>query len=315
MAHDVTCVLGARGMVGRALTRALAAAGDTDPLTPSHAELDLLDPRTTADWFAAHKPARVYVAAARVGGIIGNNTRPAEFGRENALIAINVLEAVHRLGDDAGKVLFLGSSCIYPKHAQQPIAESELLAGPLEPTNEMYALAKILGLKLCDAYRRQYGHSFISCMPCNLYGPHDNYHPEYAHVIPSLMLRFHQAAANDASEVVCWGDGTPMREFLHVDDLAAACLFLMRHYDEAGTINVGTGDEITLRDLAGLMAEVTGFTGSIRWDASRPNGTPRKVLDTSRINALGWRPRIDLPTGLRTTHAWMVDHLDRLRAM
>jgi GDP-L-fucose synthase len=295
-------VAGHRGMVGSAIVRALRAAGFVNLLLRERKELDLTRQADVERFFAATRPAYVFMAAAKVGGILANDTQPAEFLRDNLAIQTNVIDAAYRHGTD--KLLFLGSSCIYPRLAAQPITEDSLLTGPLEPTNEWYAIAKIAGIKMCDAYRRQYGFNAVSAMPTNLYGPEDNFDLASSHVLPALLRKFHEARQLGKDTVAVWGTGTARREFLHVDDLAAACLFLMRHFNEAGWINVGSGAELTIAELAQALARVTGFKGSIRFDSSKPDGAPRKLLDTSRMTALGWVPRIGLDCGLRSTYDW-----------
>ncbi|MBU6399832.1 MAG: GDP-L-fucose synthase [Verrucomicrobia bacterium] len=293
-------VAGHRGLVGSALWRQLEQEGFTRLIGRTHEELDLLDAAAVRAFYAREQPELVFVAAARVGGIHANNTRPAEFLFENLQIQNHLIDGAWRAG--VRKLLFLGSSCIYPRLAPQPLREECLLTGPLEPTNQWYAIAKIAGLKLCQAYRRQYGCRFIGAMPTNLYGPNDNYDREAAHVLPALIRRFHEAKLAGAPAVTCWGTGAPLREFLHVDDLARACVFLMRHYEAEPFINVGSGSEISIKDLAELVRRVVGFAGRIQWDPSRPDGTPRKFMDSSRLFALGWKPRIDLETGLRSVY-------------
>ena len=295
-------VAGHRGLVGSALMRALHAAGYANLLCRSSAELDLREQGAVRDFFAREKPDYVFLAAARVGGIHANNTYPADFIYDNLMMECNIVEAARSSG--VKKLLFLGSSCIYPKLAPQPIREEYLLTSALEPTNEWYAIAKIAGIKLCQAYGRQHGFKAIAAMPTNLYGPGDNFHPENSHVIPALMRRFHEAVHKGESAVTIWGTGTPRREFLHVDDLAAALLFLMRHYEGEEHINVGCGEDVSIAELAKIMAQVTGFTGEIHQDASKPDGTPRKLLDVSRIQALGWRASTPLAEGLAATYAW-----------
>ena len=292
-------VAGDRGMVGSALVRRLACE-DCDVVTAPRS-LDLRDQAATNAWFKAERPQAVFLAAARVGGILANSERPGAFLYDNLMIAANVIEAARRW--DAEKLLFLGSSCIYPKHAPQPIPETALLTGPLEPTNEAYAIAKIAGVKLVDAYRHQYGCAFISAMPTNLYGPGDTYDEAASHVIPALMLRMHDAKEKGASHVTIWGTGTPMREFMHVDDLADACVFIMQDYSAAGPINVGSGEEVSIADLAWRIAEIVGYRGEIVFDRSMPDGTPRKLMDTQRLSALGWSPQIALADGLRDAYA------------
>jgi GDP-L-fucose synthase len=304
--QDAIFVAGHRGMVGSALVRALRAAGFGNLLLRTRAQLDLTRQADVEQFFAAHKPAYVFLAAARVGGILANDSHPAEFLRDNLAIQTNIIDAAYRNG--ATKLLFLGSSCVYPRLAPQPITEDSLLSGPLESTNQWYAIAKIAGIKMCEAYRRQYGFSAITAMPSNLYGPEDNFDLASSHVLPALLRKFHEAAQNGDPTVDVWGTGTPRREFLHVDDLADACLFLMQEYDAAGWTNVGTGTDLTIAELAQAVARIVGFRGSIRFDTSKPDGTPRKVLDISRLRALGWQPRMDLETGLRSTYEWYKTH-------
>ncbi|GAB2728033.1 GDP-L-fucose synthase [Streptomyces bullii] len=300
-------VAGGRGLVGSAVWRHLVREGFTDVVGPGSAHLDLRERRAVFDWFAATRPDVVVLAAARVGGIKANATRPAEFLSDNLRIQVNVLDAALEQGVE--RLLFLGSSCIYPKFADQPVREEALLTGALEPTNDAYAIAKIAGITQVRAVRRQYGLPWICAMPTNLYGPGDNFHPEHSHVLPSLIRRFHEARETGARRVVNWGTGTPRREFLHVDDLARACLHLLEHYDEDGPVNVGTGTDITVWEAAELVAEVVGYEGAIEWDTAQPDGTPRKLLDVSRLTALGWVPRIGLREGLAETYAWYVAHL------
>lgn len=290
-------VAGETGLVGRALLRALEAF-DVRLLSAPRWALDLTDQRATFDWIARNKPDVVFMAAARVGGIGANAARPADFIRDNLAIAQNVIEGAHLAG--VPRLLFLGSSCIYPKDAPQPIAEESLLTGPLEETNEAYAIAKIAGLKMCQYYKRQFGRRYISAMPTNLYGPYDRFNEQNAHVIPAMMMKFHRGGLF----ADLWGSGAPLREFLHVDDLAAALLVLAECYDGDTPVNIGSGQEISISALAGLMARITDFEGKIRFDPSRPDGTPRKLLDSSRMRALGWAPRIGLEEGLRDTYDW-----------
>ncbi|MGW1809114.1 GDP-L-fucose synthase family protein [Streptomyces sp. NPDC002078] len=306
-------VAGARGLVGSAVWRCLEREGFADVVGPRSSELDLRERQAVFDWFAATRPDVVVLAAARVGGIRANASRPTEFLSDNLRIQVNVLDAA--LEQRVERLLFLGSSCIYPKFAEQPIREEALLTGPLEPTNDAYAIAKIAGILQVQAVRRQYGLPWISAMPTNLYGPGDNFHPEHSHVLPSLVRRFHEAKESGARRVVNWGSGSARREFLHVDDLARACLHLLEHYDGDGPVNVGTGKDVTIRELAELVAEVVGYQGSVEWDPSQPDGTPRKLLDISRLTALGWSPRIELREGLSQTYAWYVENLgsDALR--
>lgn len=293
-------VAGSRGLVGSAILRELQRQGYTSVVTASRDELDLGDGAAVDSFFAKHRPEYVFFAAAKVGGIVANNSQPADFLTQNLAIQQNVIVSAHKY--DVEKLLFLGSNCIYPKVVPQPVKEEYLLTGPLEPTNEAYAIAKIAGIKMCQAYRKQYGRNYISAMPCNMYGKNDNYHPENSHVLPGLLRRFHEAKVNNLPTVAVWGTGTPMREFLCSDDLAIACVFLMNHYDSPEPINVGTGEDITIKELAETIKEVVGYTGEIVWDASRPDGTPRKVLDVSRINELGWKHSILLKEGLRLTY-------------
>lgn len=298
-------VAGHRGMVGAAVVRALQAQGHTKLVTRTRAELNLCDAAATDTFFAAEKPEIVVVAAARVGGIHANNTYPAEFIYENLASAMNCVHTAYRHG--VKRLLFLGSSCIYPKHAEQPMREDALLTGPLEPTNEPYAVAKIAGLKLCEYYRKQYGVCFHSAMPTNLYGPGDNYHPENSHVLPALLRRFHEAKAANAPGVTLWGTGSPMREFLHVDDLAAALVYLLELEEPPDLVNVGFGSDVTIKELAEIIRDTVGFEGQLIWDDTRPDGTPRKLMDSSRMRALGWEPKIDLPTGVRQTYQSYLD--------
>ena len=295
-------VAGHRGLVGSAIVRKLQREGHRRVLARTRDELDLLDQRAVSAFFEAERPDLVFLAAARVGGIHANSIRQADFLYENLMIAANVIHAAAVSG--VTKLLYLGSSCIYPREAPQPIPESALLSGPLESTNEGYAIAKIAGLKLCEMYQRQYGKRFISAQPTNLYGPGDNFHPTESHVIPGMMRRFHEARKSGAGAVTVWGSGTPRREFLHVDDLADALYVLMEDYEEARTVNVGTGADVTIAELAALMRETVGFEGDIVFDRDRPDGTPRKLLDVSRISSLGWKPRRDLRSGLGDTYEW-----------
>jgi GDP-L-fucose synthase len=292
-------VAGHRGMVGAALVRRLAQEG-VELLTAGRGELDLRDQAAVFDWFAKKRPQVVFLAAAKVGGIVANNTLRAEFIYDNIAIAANAIQAAHASG--AEKLMFLGSSCIYPKLASQPLREDSMLTGPLEPTNEPYAIAKIAGIKLVEAYRSQYGSDFVSVMPTNLYGPGDNYHPEYSHVVAALIRRFHEAKLADIPDVVVWGTGTPRREFLYVDDMADACVHLMKVYSEAELINIGTGEDITIAEFARVVARVVGFNGTISYDPSRPDGTPRKLLDVGRLDKLGWRAKTSLQDGIRLAY-------------
>ncbi|MCX7058025.1 MAG: GDP-L-fucose synthase [Proteobacteria bacterium] len=299
-------VAGHRGLVGSALVRELARRGGAALLLRERTELDLTDAVAVEAFFAGERPTQVYLAAAKVGGIRANDTYPAEFIRDNLAIQTNVIHSAWKHG--VAKLLFLGSSCIYPRLAPQPMQEEHLLTGPLEPTNEWYAIAKIAGIKMCQAYRRQYGFNTISLMPTNLYGPGDNYALENSHVLPALIRRFHEAKLAGAAEVVVWGTGTPKREFLHVDDLAAAAVHLMQHYEGEQIVNVGTGVDVSIAELAALVKQVVGFEGGLRFDASKPDGTPRKLLDVSRLHGLGWRHSIELATGLASAYRWFVEH-------
>ncbi|MCC7299629.1 MAG: GDP-L-fucose synthase [Verrucomicrobia bacterium] len=312
-------VAGHLGLVGGGIWRAFQRHGYTNLIGRSIDELDLISQAAVEEFFAKEKPEYVVLVAAKVGGIHANSTYRGQFIYENLMIEMNVIHAAYKHG--VKKLLFLGSSCIYPKLAPQPIKEEALLTGPLEPTNEPYAIAKIAGIRLCDAYNRQYGTNFISAMPTNMYGPGDNYHPENSHVLPALIRRFHEAKQSGAKEVVCWGTGTPLREFLYSDDLAEACVFLvekanykaMAFTDISGTvqshINIGSGKEATIREIAETVKRVVGFTGEIKWDTSKPDGTPRKLMDSSRINALGWTPKVFLEEGLKQAYA---DFLSRM---
>lgn len=313
-------VAGHRGMVGSAIVRRLQSLGYADIVTAGREELNLLDQKAVESFFQEKKVAQVYLAAAKVGGIHANNTYPAEFIYENLMIEANIVHSAHVC--NVQKILFLGSSCIYPKHAEQPMKEDELLTGVLEPTNEPYAIAKIAGIKLCESYNRQYGRDYRSVMPTNLYGPNDNFHPENSHVIPALLRRFHEAVQRDDEEVVIWGSGTPMREFLHVDDMAAASVHVMELDDvtyQVNTqpmlshINVGTGVDCTIRELAETVARVTGFAGRLVFDATKPDGTPRKLMDVSRLKALGWTSSIGLEDGLRDAYRWFVESQEEAR--
>ncbi|MCA1532190.1 GDP-L-fucose synthase [Bradyrhizobium sp. NBAIM03] len=293
-------VAGHRGMVGSALVRRLAQE-DAKLVTTTRSEVDLCNQAAVFDWFAKTRPQVIFLAAAKVGGIVANNTLRAEFIYENIAIAANVIHAAHQNG--AEKLMFLGSSCIYPKLAAQPLREDSMLTGPLEPTNEPYAIAKIAGIKMAEAYRSQYGSDFISVMPTNLYGPGDNYNPEYSHVVAALIRRFHEAKLSNAANVVVWGTGTPRREFLYVDDMADACVHLMKTYSSAELVNVGTGEDITIAEFARVVAAAVGYRGEISFDISRPDGTPRKLLDISRLAKLGWRARTSLEDGIRRAYA------------
>ncbi len=293
-------VAGHRGMVGSAIVRELKRQGYTDIITRTHSELDLIDQRAVNDFFAVEKPEYVFLAAAKVGGIVANSNALADFMYDNMMLEMNVINAAWRNG--CRKLEFLGSSCIYPRMAPQPMPESCLLTSSLETTNEAYALAKISGLKYCEYLNRQYGTDYISVMPTNLYGPNDNYHPEHSHVLPALIRRFYEAKVSGAEEVVCWGDGSPLREFLYVDDLANLCVFLMNNYSGNETVNAGTGKEISIKELSELVAKTVGYTGRIVWDTTKPNGTPRKLLDVSKATGLGWTYTTELADGIRLAY-------------
>ncbi|WP_143870060.1 GDP-L-fucose synthase [Catenovulum sediminis] len=313
-------VAGHKGMVGSAIVRQLENQPDIEIIVRDRSELNLLDQAAVAEFFKTENIDQVYLAAAKVGGIIANNTYPAEFIYENLMMECNIVHSAHLAG--VNDLLFLGSSCIYPKLAEQPMKEEALLTGTLEPTNEPYAIAKIAGIKLCESYNRQYGRNFRSAMPTNLYGENDNFHPENSHVIPALIRRFHEAKLNNASEVIAWGSGKPMREFLHVDDMAAACIHIMNLDDEtyqANTqpmlshINVGTGVDCTIRELVETVAKVVGFEGEIKFDATKPDGAPRKLMDSSRLEALGWKYTISLEDGLAQTYQWFLNNQNKFR--
>jgi len=295
-------VAGHRGLVGSAILRRLRREGYRNLLVATREELDLRDQAAVHDWFQDQRPAFVLLAAGTVGGILANTTRPAEFIYDNLMIHATVVHAAHL--SRVRKLLYLGSSCIYPREAPQPIPESALLSGPLEATNEYYAVAKIAGIKLCDAYRKQYGANFISAMPTNLYGPGDNFEPEQTHVIPALMRRFHEAKLRGDLSVTVWGSGRPRREFLHADDLADACLFLMKHYDGGSAVNIGSGEELSIRSLAAILADVIHPRAELEFDREKPDGTPRKLLDSSLIREMGWQPRIALREGIESTYSW-----------
>lgn len=306
-AEERVYVAGHRGLVGGAIVRRLERDGIT-PIVRTHAELDLTDARSVEAFFAAERPTTVYLAAARVGGIVANRDFPVDFGRDNLMIQTNVLESAHR--SDVAKLVFLGSSCIYPRECPQPIREDYLLTGPLEPTNEPYALAKIMGVRMCQAYRAQFGHDFISVMPTNLYGPGDNFDPEHSHVIPGLMRRVHEAQRGGIDRVTIWGTGTPRREFMHVDDMADAAVFLARNYSGAQHVNVGWGRDVAIGELAQAIANTVGYEGVLEFDTSKPDGTPRKLLDTTKLASLGWKPVIELTDGLRETYEWFSNSLE-----
>jgi GDP-L-fucose synthase len=305
-------VAGHRGLVGSAILRRLEAENFRHVLVATREQLDLRDQAAVNYWFRANRPEYVFLVAGTVGGILANSTRPAEFIYDNMMIHATVVHAAHLFG--AKKLLYLGSSCIYPREAPQPMREEHLLTGPLEATNEWYAISKIAGIKLCQAYRRQYGADFISAMPTNLYGPRDNFDLASSHVLPAMIRKFHDAKAEGRREVTIWGTGTPRREFLHVDDLADACVFLMRHYDEASHVNVGTGEDLTIGALAETVREIVHPQAEIVYDTSKPDGTPRKLLDVSRLHALGWRHRIPLREGIASSYEWFLRHYDGLQA-
>ncbi len=299
-------VAGHRGMVGSAIVRALTRQGYSHLITRTHQELNLCRQKEVEDFFACEKPDYVFLAAAKVGGIVANQEALADFMYENLILEMNVIHAAWQ--NQCRKLLFLGSSCIYPRMAPQPMPESCLLTSSLEKTNEAYALAKISGLKYCEFLNRQYGTDYISAMPTNLYGPNDNYHPTHSHVLPALIRRFHEAKTGGLKEVVCWGSGTPLREFLYVDDLADACIFLMNHYSGNETVNVGTGKELSIRELTALVAAVIGYTGAIRWDLTKPDGTPRKLLDVSKLENMGWNYKTELADGIRLAYEDFLSH-------
>ena len=299
-------VAGHRGLVGSAIVRALQLKGHNNLVLRTHHELDLTDQVAVRQFFQAERPEAVIMAAARVGGIHANNSRPALFIRDNLLIQDNVIDAAHRSG--VAKFVFLGSSCIYPKLAPQPIKEEYLLTGPLEPTNEWYAIAKIAGVKMCQAYRREFGFNAISLMPTNLFGPGDNFDLQNSHVLPALIRRFHEAKVRGDESVTVWGTGTPRREFLHVDDLADAVLYLLQSYDAEAIVNIGWGQDVTIRELAELVMSVIGYNGRLIFDSTKPDGTPRKLLDVSRLTGLGWQPQIPLKNGIERTYAWFNEH-------
>jgi len=299
-------VAGHRGMVGSAIVRALASQGFTQILTSPRAELDLLNRSAVRAFFEMERPEFVIDAAARVGGIVANSEKPVEFLLENLTLQNNLIEAAADFG--CAKLLFLGSSCIYPKLAPQPIREDALLTGPLEPTNDAYAIAQIAGIKLCQAYAREYGKNFLSAMPTNLYGPHDNFDLHTSHVLPALIRKIHEAKKSGAPEVLVWGTGTPRREFLHADDLADACVFLLKNYDSPELINIGSGTDVTIRELAELVCEVLGYDGTLVFDPTKPDGTPRKLMDSSKLFSLGWKPKISLREGIAHAHAWFLEN-------
>lgn len=316
-------IAGAHGLVGSALARSLRSAGYDNLLLPPRNSLDLTSQEAVADFFSAERPEYVFLAAARVGGIHANSIYPAEFIYSNLMIQTNVIHHAYQSG--VKRLLFLGSSCIYPKLAPQPMKEEYLLTGPLEPTNEPYAIAKIAGIKMCESYNRQYGTEFIAAMPTNLYGPGDNFHPDNSHVLPALIRRFHEARENGAAEVVVWGSGTPRRELLYVDDMAAGCLFLMGlssetltrellNYPQPCFVNLGTGEDVSIRELAEIVKEITGYKGKLIFDASKPDGTPRKLQDVARMSSLGWKAHTGLHDGIYATYQWFLENIENLRA-
>jgi GDP-L-fucose synthase len=306
-------VAGHAGLVGSAIVRRLKAAGFNNLLTATRQQLDLRDQAAVNYWFRANRPEYVFLVAGTVGGILANSTRPAEFIYDNMMIHATVVHSAHLFG--VKKLLYLGSSCIYPRECKQPITEDMLLSGPLEPTNEPYAVAKIAGIKLCQGYRRQYGNDFISAMPTNLYGPNDNFDLTSSHVLPALIRRFHDAKEEGRTQVTVWGSGTPRREFLHVDDLADACVFLMEHYSGLEHINVGTGVDLSIRELAELVRDIVHPSAEIVFDTTKPDGMPRKLLDVSRLHTLGWRHRIELPEGVRSAYEWFLANKDHARGV
>ncbi|MBT3556971.1 MAG: GDP-L-fucose synthase [Rhodospirillales bacterium] len=303
-------VAGHRGMVGAAIVRRLACE-DCEILTVGRDEIDLTRQDEVEKWMQANKPEAIFIAAAKVGGIVANNTQPVPFLYDNMMIEANIIHAAHAIGVE--KLQFLGSSCIYPRMAEQPMKEEALLTGPLEPTNEWYAIAKIAGIKLCQAYRRQYGCDFISAQPTNLYGPEDNFHPEHSHVIPALIIKAHAAKIAGDAQMEVWGSGRPYREFLYVNDLADALVFIMQHYSAESHINVGTGDEVTIGELAQTIIDAVGFQGELVFDSSRPDGPPRKIMDSSMLMELGWKPKVSLDQGLRMAYEWYLNNSDHIR--
>ncbi|MCR5248999.1 MAG: GDP-L-fucose synthase [Lachnospiraceae bacterium] len=308
---DKIYVAGHRGLVGSAIVRSLKRSGYENIIGRTHAELDLVEQQAVRDFFAKERPDVVVLAAAKVGGINANNTAPAEFAYSNMQIQCNVIECCHQY--KVKKLLFLGSTCIYPRMAPQPIPESALLTGPLETTNEAYAIAKISGLEMCKFYKRQYGDDFISCMPTNLYGPHDNYELQGSHVLPAMIRKFHEAKMNGAASVELWGTGSPLREFLYVDDMADACVFLLENYDGEEHVNIGTGKELTIRELAELIKRTVGFEGEIVWNSSMPDGTPRKLTDVSKLHAMGFMHKVELEEGVKLAYEWFKENIKDAR--
>lgn len=304
-------VAGHRGLVGSAIVRALEATGYTNIIKKTRDELNLLDQKAVADFFTIEKPEYVFGAAAKVGGIMANKEHPADFIYQNLVIQNNIIHNAYLCG--VKKIVFLGSSCIYPKLAPQPIKEEYLLTGPLEPSNDAYAIAKIAGIMMCQSYNRQYGTNYISLMPTNLYGPNDNFDLQSSHVLPALIRKFHEAKESGSPAVSLWGTGSPMREFLHVDDLADAALHLMNTYNDSGIVNVGTGEDVTIKELAELIRDTVGYTGELVWDTEKPDGTPRKLLDVSRLHSLGWKHKMGLPTGIKDTYQWYLGNIDHLK--
>lgn len=309
--NDKIYVAGHRGLVGSAIVRSLKRQGYTNIIGRTHKELDLIDQNAVRAFFEEERPDVVVLAAAKVGGINANQTMPAEFAYENMQIQCNVIECCHRYG--VKKLLFLGSTCIYPKMAPQPIPEDALLTGPLEVTNEAYAIAKISGLEMCKFFKRQYGDDFISCMPTNLYGPHDNYDLSGSHVMPAMIRKFHEAKVNNAESVELWGTGTPLREFLYVDDMADACVFLLENYSGEQHVNIGTGKEVTIKELAETVQRVVGYTGKIVWNTQMPDGTPRKLTDVSKLHGLGWTHKVELEEGVKLAYDWFRENVDNAR--
>jgi len=301
-------IAGHRGLVGSAIVRKLESDGYTNIITRTHAELDLLNQKAVTDFFESEKPEYVFLAAAKVGGIMANKTYPADFIYQNLVIETNIVESAHQSG--VIKLLFLGSSCIYPKLAPQPIKEEYLMTGPLEPTNDAYAIAKIAGIKMCQSYNTQYGTNYISVMPTNLYGENDNFDPETSHVLPALIRKFHEAKLAEAPSISMWGTGTAQREFLYVDDMATACLHLMNTYNEPEIVNIGTGEDITIKELAETVAKIVGYEGTLEWDTTKPDGTPRKLLDVSRLHSLGFKHTVSLEEGIKKTYEWYCNQID-----